>query len=133
MQATPEFAFKFLKFRPHPFGNRVTQPGEFSFAGFAAYVGKPEKVKCLRFSVALTFAIARGKAAELDQPCFAIVKLQVELAKTFLERLQESQHRSGADGMTAEQMLRVGIVKQMFGFTHKELAFHIVGSKSLGA
>ncbi len=33
--------------------------------------------------------------------------------------------------MTAEQVLPAGIVKQMFGFSYEELAFHIVDSKSL--
>jgi IS5 family transposase len=33
--------------------------------------------------------------------------------------------------MTAEQAVRAAIAKQMFNFTYKELAFHIVDSKSL--
>lgn len=38
---------------------------------------------------------------------------------------------SGARGMTADQVARSAIVKQMFNFTYKELAFHIIDSKSL--
>lgn len=38
---------------------------------------------------------------------------------------------SGARGMTADQVVRSAIVKQMFNFTYKELAFHIIDSKSL--
>jgi IS5 family transposase len=39
--------------------------------------------------------------------------------------------RSGARGMTADQVVRAAIVKQMLNFTYKELAFHIVDSNSL--
>ena len=54
-----------------------------------------------------------------------------ELVLQDLCRGERRQRRSGANGMTAEQVLRAGIVKQMFGFTYEELAFHIVDSKSL--
>jgi IS5 family transposase len=36
--------------------------------------------------------------------------------------------KSGANGMTAEQILRAAIVKMLFGFTYQELAFHMVDS-----
>ena len=39
--------------------------------------------------------------------------------------------KSGANGMTAEQVLRAAIVKMLFGFTYKELAFHMVDSQSI--
>ena len=39
--------------------------------------------------------------------------------------------RSGAHGMTADQVVRAAIVKQMLNFTYKELAFHIIDSNSL--
>lgn len=54
-----------------------------------------------------------------------------ELVLQDLCRGKRRQRRSGANGMTAEQVLRAGIVKQMFGFTYEELAFHIVDSKTL--
>ena len=54
-----------------------------------------------------------------------------ELVLQDLCKGKRRQRRSGAKGMTAEQVLRAGIVKQMFGFTYEELAFHIVDSKSL--
>jgi len=38
---------------------------------------------------------------------------------------------SGANGMTAEQVLRAAIVKMLFGFTYEELAFHMVDSQSI--
>lgn len=39
--------------------------------------------------------------------------------------------RSDANGMTAEQVLRAAIVKMLFGFTYKELAFHIIDSQRI--
>jgi len=39
--------------------------------------------------------------------------------------------KSGANGMTADQVLRAAIVKVLFGFTYKELAFHMVDSQSI--
>jgi len=37
--------------------------------------------------------------------------------------------KAGAEGMTAEQVLRVAIIKQMEEFSYEELAFHIVDSR----
>jgi len=39
--------------------------------------------------------------------------------------------KAGAKGMTAEQVVRAAIVKQMFEFSYKDLAFHLVDSSSL--
>jgi IS5 family transposase len=39
--------------------------------------------------------------------------------------------KSGAKGMTAEQVVRAAIVKQMFEFSYKDLAFHLIDSVSL--
>ena len=38
---------------------------------------------------------------------------------------------AGAKGMTGEQVIRAAIVKQMFEFSYKDLAFHLVDSVSL--
>ena len=38
--------------------------------------------------------------------------------------------KKGAKGMTAEQVVRTAIVKQMFQFSYKELAFHLMDSFS---
>ena len=54
-----------------------------------------------------------------------------ELVLQELCKGKKRQRRCGANGMTAEQVLRAGIAKQMFGFTYEVLAFHIVDSKSL--
>ena len=39
--------------------------------------------------------------------------------------------KSGAKGMTAEQVVRAAITKQMFEFSYKDLAFHLIDSVSL--
>jgi len=39
--------------------------------------------------------------------------------------------KKGANGMTAEQVVRAAIVKQIFQFSYKDLAFHLVDSHSL--
>jgi hypothetical protein len=39
--------------------------------------------------------------------------------------------KAGAKGMTAEQVVRAAIVKQMFEFSYKDLAFHLIDSVSL--
>ena len=40
-------------------------------------------------------------------------------------------HRKGANGMSADQVLRSAIVKDLFGFSYEQLAFHLVDSQSL--
>ena len=40
-------------------------------------------------------------------------------------------YRKGAEGMSADQVLRCAIVKNLFGFTYADLAFHIVDSQTL--
>ena len=39
--------------------------------------------------------------------------------------------RAGANGMSAEQVVRTAIIKQMFGFSYQDLAFHLIDSVSL--
>jgi len=39
--------------------------------------------------------------------------------------------KTGAQGMTAEQVLRAALIKRMFEFSYQELAFHIADSVSL--
>lgn len=43
----------------------------------------------------------------------------------------KSAKKSGARGMSAEQVIRAAIVKELFSFTYEELAFHLVDSKSI--
>jgi IS5 family transposase len=48
-----------------------------------------------------------------------------------LNRGKNIAHRKGANGMSAEQVLRAAIVKTLYNFTYKDLAFHLVDSQSL--
>lgn len=54
-----------------------------------------------------------------------------DLAMQDLCKFGKRATKSGANGMTAEQVVRAAIAKQMLNFTYKELAFHIVDSNSL--
>jgi len=42
-----------------------------------------------------------------------------------------AKRKTGAKGMTAEQVIRAAIIKQMFEFSYQDLAFHLVDSVSL--
>ena len=55
----------------------------------------------------------------------------VERVLQDLNRGKIIPRRKGANGMSAEQVLRAAIVKFLFGFTYEELAFHINDSRSL--
>jgi IS5 family transposase len=48
----------------------------------------------------------------------------------FCKGRTESDH-CGANGMSAEQVVRCAIVKMLFGFTYRHLAFHMVDSQSI--
>ncbi len=48
-----------------------------------------------------------------------------------LNKGKSESQRAGAKDMSADQVLRCVIVKILFGFTYKDLAFHMVGSQSL--
>ncbi len=48
-----------------------------------------------------------------------------------LNRGKAQPRRTGANGMSADQVLRCATVKVLFNFTYEELAFHIVDSQSL--
>lgn len=47
-----------------------------------------------------------------------------------LQDLQRGETRkdTGAEGMTAEQVIRAAVIKQMEGFSYEELAFHLIDS-----
>jgi transposase, IS5 family len=48
-----------------------------------------------------------------------------------LNQGKEASKRSGANGMSADQVLRCAVVKTLFSFSYEDLAFHIVDSHSL--
>ena len=45
-----------------------------------------------------------------------------------LLRQREADANQGREGMTAEQVVRAALVKQMFGFSYEELSFHLSDS-----
>ena len=45
----------------------------------------------------------------------------------------KNYNNSGAKGMSAEQVIRAAIVKNLFGFSYEALAFHMVDSQSIRA
>jgi len=47
-----------------------------------------------------------------------------------LQDLGTSTHATGATGMSAEQVLKAAIIKQMEGFSYEALAFHLADSKA---
>lgn len=44
---------------------------------------------------------------------------------------QNNKSQTGANGMSADQAIRAAIIKQMFGFSYEDLAFHIIDSRSI--
>lgn len=47
-----------------------------------------------------------------------------------LQDLSTSNNDVGANGMTAEQVVRAALIKQIEGFSYRELAFHLVDSRA---
>ena len=54
-----------------------------------------------------------------------------ELVLQDLRKYRPTTATSGANGLSADQVLRAAIVKILFGFTYVDLAFHIVDSRTL--
>lgn len=48
-----------------------------------------------------------------------------------LLRLRKADAKRGREGMSAEQVLRAALIKQMFGFSYSELSFHLGDSSQL--
>ena len=46
-----------------------------------------------------------------------------------LQDLGKSENNVGANGMTGEQVVRAAIIKQVDGYTYRELAFHLADSR----
>lgn len=53
-----------------------------------------------------------------------------ELAWGDLRAASRGERRSGARGLTAEQVVRALLIKQMNGFSYRELAFHLADSRT---
>ena len=48
---------------------------------------------------------------------------ELAIQDLFIERIK---NKAGAKGMTADQVVRCAVIKQMFEFSYEDLAFHIV-------
>ena len=79
-------------------------------------------------------AIAHAHARELQQMSAVLGQLldTVELIHADLMRRagKPVDPTKGRDGMTAEQVLRAIVVKQMNGYSYEELAFHLADSST---
>jgi IS5 family transposase len=64
----------------------------------------------------------------------AIIDSQPTICQHILQDLNKGKiqpRRTGANGMSADQVLRCAIVKILYGFTYEALAFHLVDSQAL--
>lgn len=75
--------------------------------------------------------IAHPRAKELDRISKILDSIPTitDMVLQDLTRGVKNRHR-GAQGMTAEQVLRATIIKQTEGFSYEELAFHLVDSRT---
>ncbi len=78
---------------------------------------------------------ASGHPQEME---LEIISLLIDSTPTIcdyvLQDLNEGKVRkrnTGAEGMSAEQVLRTAIVMRLYDFTYKELSFHISDSRAL--
>jgi IS5 family transposase len=63
-----------------------------------------------------------------------IIRSKPTICDNILQDLSKNRSAtatSGANGMSADQVLRAAIVKVLFGFTYVDLAFHIADSKTM--
>lgn len=74
---------------------------------------------------------AQGKELEMISRIIDSTPTIPELILQDLNSGKSPVQRAGATGMSADQVLRCAVVKTLFGFTYKELAFHTVDSESL--
>jgi IS5 family transposase len=64
----------------------------------------------------------------------AIIDANATISERILQELNKGKivkRKTGAKGMSAEQVLRCAVVKVLYGFSYEALAFHIVDSSSL--
>ena len=81
----------------------------------------------------LTATNDHARAAELREMSSALdANLRVlQRVKNDLLRQRKADAKQGREGMTAEQVVRSALVKQMFSFSYDELAFHLGDSQVL--
>jgi transposase, IS5 family len=59
-------------------------------------------------------------SAALDANLGVLRRVQADLL-----RQSKADAKQGREGMTAEQVVRAALIKQMFGFSYQELSFHL--------
>jgi transposase, IS5 family len=73
-------------------------------------------------------AIAHVHARELEKMSEVLDRLPEVLELVHADLVDQVDPNRGREGMTAEQVLRACVVKQMGGFSYEELAFHLADS-----
>jgi IS5 family transposase len=90
--------------------------------------------KCKKQLPLMNPTIDHPQAKELE-----IISRILDQETTIVERVHQdlcrnrTLRKTGANGMSAEQVIRAAIVKQMFGFSYELLPFHLADSISLRA
>ena len=75
--------------------------------------------------------IEHPRARELDRISRILDSIPTITEMVLQDLTHGVKHRNcGAEGMTAEQVLRAAIIKQTEGFSYHELAFHTVDSNT---
>ncbi len=81
MEPAPKVELHLLELAAKPLGYRLSLDGEApSLACGCTDVGKTEKVKSLRLTLALPFAAGCSKLSELNEPCFLRVQAKAQSA-----------------------------------------------------
>jgi len=68
------------------------------------------------------------KAKELKK-ISEILNRNCSIYKLAIQDLSEAIHKKGAEEMSGEQAVRAAIIKQIEGYSYRELAFHIANSR----
>jgi IS5 family transposase len=83
--------------------------------------------------LSLTSKSSHPRAAELvvmTQALDANVDI-LKRVRNDLLRVRKADAKKGREGMSAEQVVRAALIKQMFGFSYEELSFHLEDSNQL--
>ncbi|MEJ2024242.1 MAG: ISNCY family transposase [Deltaproteobacteria bacterium] len=75
--------------------------------------------------------IAHPRAKELDRISRILDSIPTITDMVLQDLIHDVKNRHyGAQGMTAEQVLRAALIKQTEGFSYEELAFHLIDSRT---
>ncbi len=79
-----------------------------------------------------TPTIDHPKAIELETISQILEQNNIIIDLVYQDLSSDRQReKGGAEGMTAEQVLRAALLKQMHGYTYRDLAFHLEDSASM--